>query len=105
MGNVDDLPEAERAKLEELRKLSPSTAYKLYEVINGAEESRKEDHETMERLAGNLREDMQKTLSETMRSVVILIDGLRTDMRCQDVRIGKLENDVQRIKEHVGIAI
>ena len=105
MDEMSSLPDAEREKVEELRKLSPSTAYQLYEVIEGSAQSRKEDHATIEKLASDIRSDMQNTLSETMRSVVVLIDGLRTDVRCQDNRIGQLEDDVRRIKEHVGIAI
>jgi hypothetical protein len=105
MMNSEQPASTEQSKIEELRKLSPATAYRLYEIIEGAGESRKEDHETMERLASNMREDIQKTLGETMRSVVVLVESLRTDIRKQDCRIDQLEDDVRSIKEHIGIAI
>jgi hypothetical protein len=119
MGNIEQLPASEQAKIEELRKLSPATAYKLYEVIEGASASRKEDHKTMEQLAASMREDMQKTLAETMQSVVVLVESLRTDIREQNKRITfleeyrpkidnrfeRIEDDIHAIKEHVGLAI
>lgn len=97
------IDETEAAKIEELRKLSPKTAWDLYEVIQGAAASRKEDHETLERLASDLRADIQKTLADTMSTIVTLVEGLRAEQRDQNRRIGALEIDMRTVKEKLEI--
>lgn len=97
---------------EELRKLSPATAYQLAKIIEEAGASRKEDHAIMERLASDIRGDLQSALAENMRAIITLTEGLRTDVRCQSERIDGIEGrvdriaeDVRRIKQHLGVAM
>lgn len=66
----------------------------------------------MERLASDIRGDLQSALAENMRAIITLTEGLRTDVRCQGERIDDLDGrvdilveDMRRIKEHLGVAI
>jgi hypothetical protein len=109
--DLSTLSDSGREKVEELRKLSPASAYRLYEIIEGAQKSREEDRATMERLANDMRLDMQKTLTDTMQSVIVLVGSLRADIRDQNKRIGCLEDwrrdvdeDLRKIKTELEIS-
>lgn len=102
--------------IEELRKLSPATAASLAKIIEGAGKSRKEDQAIMQGLARDMRADMREIAADTMKSMVLLVEGLRQDVRDQnkrlqelegecrdnDSRIGCLEGDVRLIKDDLG---